>query len=278
MRAVCTILTSLIGVVGLVAQTSKPTTQPEKRPDPPPALVEALTEAGVELDAKLGTVTIECEMGRPVDALEYVLIHRKGKSHEALVVTDVIPSLLNAGLIALGFENGKNAWVEEIEPAPTLEEVQAGAEWMIVHPPEGESIYMTVSWEYDGQKHVDVPIGSLLLDLTTGEPLADHEWIFLGGNMAPLLRGDDPVFMADYQGNLVSSCYMFPHNHLVTVVHERGNSDQNWWLVRELCPPAGTPMKMTFHRHKPASVEAREAVLAERKTPATPEVDDGDKK
>ncbi|MCA8943947.1 MAG: hypothetical protein KDB80_15390 [Planctomycetes bacterium] len=247
--------------VALGAQDSKPTSRPAA-PQDPAALLRTLEENGVHVDPKAHTVTIECEMGRPVDALEYVLIHRKGKTHEALVVTDVVPSLLNAGLLAIGLERGNNARVEEIEPAPTLEEVQAGAEWMRVYPAEGKSMWMTLTWEDDGEKHVDVPVEALLLDLTTGETLRDNRWVFLGGNMAPLLRGEDPVFMADYQGNIVSSCYMYPNNHLVTVVHERANSDDNWWLVQDLCPPPGTKMKMTFHRDKPDSVVARESALA----------------
>ncbi len=236
-----------------------PTTVPI--PTNPKELLELLTKNGIRVDTKASTVTIESEVGRPADPLEYVLIHRKGKTHEAMLITEVVPSLLNTALLAIGLEPGENARVEEIQPPPTIEEVRAGAPWLNVFPPKGKTMYVTVSWEHDGKKHTDVPVEELLLDATTGLEVKGNRWVFLGGNWAPLLRGEDPVFMGDYQGNIVSSCYMHPPNHLVTIVHERGNDEMNWWLT-EKCPPTGTKIRVTFHKDMPPSVKKREERLA----------------
>ena len=236
--------------------------------DPPPESAQdlrkeflaLLEKEGIELDEEAMTVTIPVVVNRIGDALEYALIHRRGKTHEALLITEVKPSVLNGALLALGLTPGKNATYREKDPPPTREEVEAGADFVDVFPPEGMAVFMTVSWtDEEDQKH-DLPIEDLILDMTTGKIVDAMEWIFLGGRMAPIYRNEPPVFVADYEGNLVSICYLEPSNHLATMKHERARDDMIWWRVDD-CPPPGSELKLTFHRNKPKVVEERERRL-----------------
>ncbi len=143
---------------------------------------------------------------------------------------------------------------------PAVEEVEAGADWVDVFPPKGMPLFITVSWTDDEEKTHHMPIEDLILDMTTGKALDAMEWIFLGGRMAPIYRGEPPVFVADYEGNLVSICYLEPSNHLATMKHERARDDMIWWRVDD-CPPPGSELKLTFHRNKPKVVEDRERRL-----------------
>lgn len=261
--------TGLHAQLGPDPQPGKPAQQDPDKAEPalpttPAELIKFLAQHGVHVDLEAKQVRVDSKVGNPTDPIEYLLIAPRGKGHESIFVADVKPSLLNTGLLLLGLEPGTNARVEEKDPLPTLEEVQAGAEWLTVFPPEGQRVYLTADWEFDGQKHKDVPIEELLRDTTTGEAVIDNHWIFLGGNHAPLLRGEDPVFVGDYQGNIVSSCYMHPPNHLVTMVHERARDEQNWW-VTSIVPDPGTPVRITFHLDMPASVKARIARVAAEK-------------
>jgi len=77
--------------------------------DPLAEMFRTFAEAGIELDLEARSLSIEAEVGRPDQLLEYLLINPRGKGHEALLVTEVKPSLLNAALLALGFVKGENA-------------------------------------------------------------------------------------------------------------------------------------------------------------------------
>lgn len=225
-------------------------------------LVEHLATEGVVVDLEQATITIDALVNVPMDPLEYLLIHPRGKNHEALFISEVKPSLLNTAFLLLGFEPGENASYEPIEPPPTQEEVAAGADWVKIFPPVGMPVWITVSWAVgeEGEKKA-VAVDDLILDMTTGKAVEDHEWIFLGGRMAPLYRGEPPVFVADFEGNVMSLCYLTPQNHLVTMKHERARDDQIWWRT-ELCPDPETRVELRFHKTKPALVVEREKRLA----------------
>jgi hypothetical protein len=206
------------------------------------------------------SVSIPCEFNGPRDPCEYLLIHRKGKRHEAIFVTRSKPSVLNAALLMLGLEPGKNAGYKEKDPLPTPEEIEKGADPIIVTPPEGQQFWMTASWKGADDKQVEYCVEDLILDLTTQKPLEGADWIFLGGRMAPLLKNDPPVYVADFEGNLISICYLSPDNHLATMRHERARDDQNWIMTRE-CPEPGTAVTFTFHSVKPKLCADREERL-----------------
>jgi hypothetical protein len=217
---------------------------------------------GIVVDAKASTVTVPAVVNAPQDAIEYLLIHKRGKRHEAVFVTTCKPSLLNAALLMVGLEQGKNATYVEKQPPPTLEEMQAGADPLIVTPPSGQSFWMTVKWPGGDGKPVEHCVEDILLDLSTQEPLAECRWVYLGGRMAKLYKNDPEVYVADFEGNLISVCYLTPDNHLATMVHERGRDDQNWWLTK-LLPPPDTAVEFVFHKVEPPVHVERKKRLAQ---------------
>jgi hypothetical protein len=267
-------------------QVPEPGTQdPEAVKQAIATLRAKLRKEGIDVDLEAGTITIETTVNRPADPLEYLLIHKRGKSHEALFVTDVKPSLLNTAFLLLGYEQGKNASYKPIEPPPTEEEVAKGAEWVEVFPPEGMPLYITATWtpEVDGEKGEESEKGDkdekdekaakktalaedLIRDLTTGESVQGSEWIFLGGRMAAMYRNEPPVFVADFEGNLVSICYLAPANHLATMKQERARDDQNWW-VTDLCPPPDTKVTLRFHKDPPKALAERKEAKSEKAKP-----------
>ena len=216
----------------------------------------------IAVDLRAQTVTIPVVMNAPPDPIEYLLIHRKGKKHEAMFYTHSKPSVLNGALLLLGLQPGQNASYKEKDPPPTLEEVEAGVDPLIITAPEGMEFWMTVRFQDIATgKQVEYCIEDLLYDLGAGTPIGATSWIYLGGRMASLYKGEEPVFVADFEGNLVSTCYLAPNNHLGTMKHERARDDQNWWLTTR-CPAPGTEAEFVFHRHKPQLMQQREKRLA----------------
>lgn len=257
------LLATLLGTASAQVPTTRPI-DPQKAEQARRLLLQDLRSRGVELDLERGTVAIPIQINDPPppDPIEYLLVHHRGKKHEAVFVTEVKASLLNGALLLLGFQNGKNARVEAKEPAPTPAEIERGAPIVDVFPPEGMAIHMTAIREVEGGSKREDPIDDYLIDLATGQPVESASWIYLGGRMSPLYRGEPPVFVGDYEGNLVSSCYMSPENHLVTIRHTRGGDDHNWVINPAVCPPPGTKLTLVFHKTQPKVSAERDARLA----------------
>lgn len=255
--------------------------QPPPAPTPTPPTPDAAAAAqkllaevqqqlqaeGITVDTKAQTVAIPAVVNEPQDPVEYLLIHRKGKRHEAVFWTRSKPSVLNAALLMIGLSPGKNASYVEKNPPPTLEEIEAGADPIIVTPPSGTPLWMTVRWRDAEGKTVEHCVEDLLMDLTTQQPIADATWVYLGGRMAQIYRNEPEVFVADMEGNLVSTCYLTPDNHLGTMVHERARDDQNWWTT-SLVPQPGTEVEFVFHRTEPKLHKERSERLARAKAAA----------
>ncbi len=246
----------LLAATACAVRTQDPASTPPSKPADPAAgeLLARLAAGGVRVDVAAQTVSIDVVRNEPADPIEYLLIHARGKAHEALFVTEVKPSLLNAAFYALGCENGTNARAKPIEPPPSEEEIARGADLVEIIPPQGMQLWITARWK-DGEAQRELPIEALLLDLTTAAPVEQNVWIFLGGRSAPLYRNEPPVFIADFEGNLVSVCYLAPENHLLTMRHERARDDQNWWMT-DACPPPGTAVELRFHRRMPLAPPA----------------------
>jgi hypothetical protein len=253
----------------------------QKAQDPQAILKEVLAsfkKEGIKLDGKARTVTIPVTVNRPQDAIEYLLIHRKGKKHEAVFKTDTKPSILNAALLMIGLQKGKNAAYVEKDPAPTLEEVQAGADPLVITKPLGQPYFMTVRWTTSENQVEEYCIEDMILDLTTQLPIGACEWIYLGGRMARLYKNDPEVYIADFEGNLISICYLTPDNHLGTMAHERARDDQNWWTTTKL-PKTGTEMEFIFHAVEPAlHIERMKRIRSASKSKGAAKAKDGGKK
>jgi hypothetical protein len=224
-------------------------------------LRDTLAENGVRIDFEKRTVTIDAVVNRPDQFLEYLLIHPRGKAHEALLVSEAKPSLLNAAFLALGLEPGENARTEELDPQPTIEEIEAGAPWFRVIPPTGPEIWITGRWvdEESGETR-ELAIEDFLIDVSTGLWVQGNRWHYIGGRIDAPYRGDEPVFLADQQGNVISIPYMAPGNHLITMSHELCSDQENWWIAKK-CPPPGHPIEVVFHTVKPDLVVEREERL-----------------
>lgn len=273
------VATALVFAAACTAQGAQDGKQPPKvepaPTDPQKVLAEMkqqFQKEGIAFDLEKKTVSVPAVVNQPQDPVEYLLIQKKGKRHEAVFVTMAKPSVLNAALLLLGLAPGKNATYVEKKPAPTIEEVQAGVDPIIVTPPQGVPFYMTVRWQDAEGKPVEHCVEDLLLDRTTHEAIVDCSWIYLGGRMAQIYRNEPEVYIADFEGNLVSVCYLSPDNHLATMVHKDARDDQNWWTT-SLLPPAETVVEFVFHRGETklhADRRQRLAKAAEAKAGANP--------
>jgi len=208
-------------------------------------LLQELAAKGVHLDLKRKLIWVDGETWIHNANLEYVATGRRGCTHETLLVLDCKASALNAALLALGLQPGKNYTLKPKVPPPPKKDVLAGKvkPFILVHP-QGPGVYLTVEWKGAKGKSIRYRVEDLVLDLGTNKPLPRRKWIYFGGRWAPLYRGERPVYVADYEENLISVCYMDPGNHLITIKDENGLDQGRWWPNFYLLPPKGTPVKL----------------------------------
>ncbi len=77
-------------------------------------------------------------------------------------------------------------------------------------------------------------------------PVQGAKFIYIGGRMARLYKGEPPVYMADYEQNYVSNYYAKPDNQIITIKHKMGGYDDNWFPNEHLVPMSGTPVEFGF--------------------------------
>jgi hypothetical protein len=221
----------------------------------------------VHLDLARGLCWIPVAIDVREDLLEYLLVNPKGAAHESLFTTEVVPSRLNAALLALGVEPGRNAQWKAKEPPPTEEEMQNGALPYVVEPPSGDGFYLYAGWR-EGTETYFHRVDDLLRDLETGRSMRRHTWVFLGSRVVRMRVRDaaakdrppnervtpakegatKEVFAADVEGNLVNIALFEEGNTLLTAALPECLKQTIWLSNGWLLPQRGAPVALIFSR------------------------------
>ena len=211
------------------------------------ALLETLAAGGVDLDQDAQAVSIEAAVLIKSDLLEYLLVGPGGAAHESLFATDVQPSLLNAGMLALGVKAGTNAAWETVEPAPSLEERRAGKRAFRIIPPAGDGFHVYAAWREGGEDFF-YRVEDLIANLRTGRAMVRHEWVFLGSAFVEPRPGEAEVFAADLAGNLVNLTF-FREGYTLATAALPDCEDQSIWVANPwLLPETEQRVRLVFAR------------------------------
>jgi hypothetical protein len=210
----------------------------------------ALAEAGLGLDLEQGIVTVPAVVRVKNDLLEYLLVAPSGAAHESLFLTNVRPSLLNAALLLLGVEPGRNARL-----VATGAEDERGRPVRTLELPEGDGLYLHAAWR-EGSETYLYRVEDLVRNLASGRSLRRHRWVYLGSRFLPLEPGAPESFMADVEGNLVNLTFFFQGNTLLTAAPEECIEQTIWAANEWLLPASGEPVQLLFARTPLAALPA----------------------
>lgn len=250
-------------------------------------LVEAMAQAGIRLDLEAEVVSIPATVQMRHEDLEYLLCTPRGQAHESLFLTEVSPTALNAALLALGLEPGKNARLVASELALDPGEInerggpgageltaQAAASAPEVLSPSGDGLYMHVGWREEDETYF-FRVDDLIINLSSGRTLRRHAWVFLGSRLVrPRVRAGQPtppeVFAAEIEGNLINISFFFGGNTLVTAARPECIEQSIWVANSALLPPMSAPVEFFFATRPLESVPAdwRESLPVVRRDPA----------
>lgn len=175
-----------------------------------PSWVEPLPGLRVDIARKV----IEFDGKIPIDPhdpqtpkifLEVIVCSRDSREHESLVVTDVKPSHVHAGLMMLGLEPGHpGSWRWDAE-----------ARKMIATPPAGPGLEVVfIVKGADGLPVVHDPASWIINERETrtfaeqiaglpAETSSGPHWVFSGSKIAPRPDGQGEYYKADIEGTLV---------------------------------------------------------------------------
>lgn len=210
---------------------------------------EAFRAQGIRLDLERGLCSIPVTVDVRDDLLEYVLVNPHGAAHESLFVTEADAAVLNAALVALGVEPGRNARWKPVEPVPAPDEVRAGAVAWQVEVPAGDGFHLYVGWR-DGEETFFYRLEDLVRNLETGRAMQRHRWVYLGSRFVRFRADADEVFAAGFEGNLVNLSFFEQGNTLLTAALPECERQTIWLPNAWLIPATGERIDLVFSRER----------------------------
>lgn len=164
------------------------------------------------------------EEGMPDQLVQF----RGAKTHEAVVCVDVRPSIIHAGLLAIGARPG--------EPVRFQPEFK---------PATGAEIEVILRWKKEDGEIVEKRAQDVVMDAATGEPM-DIPWVFAGSFF--YTDDEDPAptpkryYAADSEGEIIGVSN-FPSATLdVPKASSAANAELLFQANQDALPERGTPV------------------------------------
>jgi hypothetical protein len=230
-------------------------------------LARTLAEEGIVLARAEGVLSVPATVLIKNELLEYLLVGPAGAMHESLFLTRVRPSLLNAALLLLGVEPGRNAHWEERAGLDAR-----GRPNREIYPPQGDGFFLYVAWREAGETYF-FRAEDLVRNLESGRSLRRHRWVYLGSRFLTLKKDQPESFLADVEGNLVNLSFFFQGNTLLTSAAPECIEQTIWAANEWLLPERGQPVRLFFAR---APLECPTPAMLGVLPEAVPESPDGE--
>jgi hypothetical protein len=209
-------------------------------PETRAALEKAAAEKGIRLLADRVEVPGVVVQNRAM--LEFFAVAAGGKEHEAVVAllgsggteggrrVEGLPSMLNACILALGYEKGT--------PVRTSPDGK-------VLPPQGETIRIYLEWDAEGGR-VRARAEDLVYNLRDKSPMARDKWVYVGSRFERNYATGEVVWVADLTGD-VAATWSWPYTIIDNTTLE-ASDDSFFTCFTPRLPPVGTPVTFVVCR------------------------------
>jgi hypothetical protein len=157
---------------------------PKDNFQPDPAWKTLTPSKSLWFDSKGRRLILRARVCTTEGFLEHLLCLEQTKEHEAILVTDAMPRMIQAGLILIAGDRG--------QPVRFRPEFQ---------PPKGPPIRITLQWLEDG-KAESADAKTWVKDEKTGKLLA-QDWVFAGSDLFQDPETKKMIFAAD-GGDLIT--------------------------------------------------------------------------
>ncbi len=188
----------------------------------------------LRVDKNTNSVTIPAVLNMEDGNLEYLLVSRKGSTHESLLVSEVEPSQFHFAMLLLGAK-GAGITTPGPQDAPPG---QINAEYL-KHAPrlKGDPVTITAKWTQKGVQK-SVPVEDWLLDINANKAPERGPWIYTGSMFS------EEVFLAQSEG-----CFAALVTNPSALINNprKGNDNDQLWVPRsKVIPPRDTPVELIF--------------------------------
>lgn len=188
----------------------------------------------VTFNRKSREISFETEVNMKEGPLEYVIVHRNGKIHEAILITKTRPFHVNIALKLLGYKESKELFPildEDYRPTGKYPKVSdkvknaARAEFLL-------------SWKDKKGKEQTASLNDWVTYTITNKPLDPLPWVY-GGSYV-----HNKVFQAEASGDIVA---LFTNNgSLFNWGGKDRNLDDVWIPTTKRIPDVGTKVTVTI--------------------------------
>jgi hypothetical protein len=223
----------------VVFAASRAVAQAAATPTLPPAA--AIQELGpglfrigqVTLDKTRREVRFPATVNQCEGLIEYLLVGRKGKTHESLLRTDVRPFYLHTAMLLLGARTGGQPPGVPLPPAALDSAYLADAPL-----PSGIPVAISVRWEIPGQPPVTRNAETMITNTKTAAPMTPGSWIYNGSLF------DHGQFMADEE--LSFAAVVTDPVALMNNPRPGHDNDEIWTVATDRVPPLETPVEVSI--------------------------------
>lgn len=222
-------------------------------PQPPETAPPAIREVGkgewtvgaMRLSKTRRTVSLPAKVKLTDGLLEYVLVHKTGKTHESMFSTEVPPYHLQVAMLLLG---GKGADPKILTNAPPSGPI-SNAELMEYKPKPvpGDEVQISVRWKSGGTNVVH-RLDNLLLNKKTGKAMDDATWVFSGSMVW------EGAFIAQIEGSVIA--IITDISAMFNSHHPERDRDSLWYVRENILPKEDSEVMIEIKLGKKIETES----------------------
>lgn len=170
------------------------------------------------------SVAFPAQVNMDTGMLEYLLVHRVGKTHESLLRTNISPYNLQLAFMLLGYEGSDKRLAGQGAP----------------ETPKGEAVRITLS-SVAGKQTDSFPVEQWLSNKieTSTKDVEPLKWVFCGSYVNEL-----GGFMSQVTGSIVAIWH--DPVALIDNASPGGESNRIWFVKQGTVPPVGTNVIVTI--------------------------------
>ncbi|MEM8954651.1 MAG: YdjY domain-containing protein [Verrucomicrobiota bacterium] len=220
-------MVSLLLTLSLPAQNSSPPSSP-----PVTQLSEHKFQIGeITFNKQTRRIEFPAHVNTREDLLEYILVHKNGKTHESLFATDISPVHLNIVMLLAGYKPDPGKLFDNAPPPDPLQEKS------LPHDPLAH-VQFSVSWSLKDEPPVTTTPENLILNRFTGIPMKRSPWQFNGSAI------ESGRFQAELEGSIAA---VYLDRWAMFNSTRPGNTDDlRWKPITEKLPPKNTPVTLVI--------------------------------
>ena len=188
---------------------------------------------GIRLDKQNHRISFPATVNQRQGLIEYLLVNEKGKVHESLFSTKILPRDIHVALLLIGLKENPKANAKDQIPPSAIDTAYLQTAPKLQGPP----VTISVSWTQDGSRK-EVPAEDWIFNLQAKHTMTQGPWTYNGSMV------ENGVFLADQELSLVA--VITDPTALVNNPREGYDNDEIWQVQEKAVPPLDTPVELTI--------------------------------